>query len=79
MKTLIAIILITIFCPHYYTVETIAEPLPDYTGSAFIIEYDGEYHEFIADDHVSGPVVLVMDPGETESCTDDVIVAIIEK
>lgn len=77
MKLFIALLLVRIFCPHYYTTEALA--VPTYDGSVFTVDYQGEMHLFGDSDRYHGKVTLVMDgSGTDDDCTDDKIMAVFE-
>ena len=78
MKVLIGLLLIHLFCPSYYTADSFA--VPDAEGTSFVIDYQGELHEFGTFERYSGAVTLVMDKsGTDDDCTDDLIVAVIPR
>jgi hypothetical protein len=72
VKLFLALLMIRLFCPNYFTVDTIAYPLPGY-GTLFDVEYHGEMHIFSDSGLYSGDVTLVIND------KNDELVAVFER
>lgn len=78
IKVWLTLLFISLCCPHYYTVDTVADPY--FYGTQFTVDQHGDLHLYEVTDHYSGKCTLVMhDSGTADDVTDDVIFTVIER
>lgn len=80
MKLFLVLLFIRLFCPNYYTVETVAHPIicDGECFTRFPVERDGMIHLYDDSDLYNGKVHLVMDSKGTDSPIDDTIFAVLD-
>lgn len=82
MKLFFVLLMINLFFPNYYTVDTVADPyVTDCDkGTLFTVNYEGDLQVFEDSDLYNGRVTLVLyNSGTPDDVTDDTIYAVIER